>query len=143
MLMTVPSVPYRIKKICLHAEAERNTTVFFQGFAPVFGTQMHPGFNRIHFFSTEAVSLPINVSSFFSYNSSVIEDGGDLFTVPYRNFFFGVEVESADSHLQVMVNHWRAAMINYTDLMHWMLRPVYALGRGVGGAEMEVPFTHS
>lgn len=86
MLMTVPSVPFRIKKICLHAEAERNTTVHFQGFAPVFGTQMHLGFNRIHFFSTEAVSIPIGMSSFFSYDSSVIDEGGDLFTVPYKNF---------------------------------------------------------
>lgn len=106
----------------------------------MFGAQMHPGFNKTHFFSTDIVSLPINAPSFISYGPSVIEEN-DLFTIPYRNFFFGAEIQSTDAALRLAFNGWQSNLTNYTDVMHWMVRPAYLLVTHRSGFENEVPYS--
>ena len=54
--------------------------------------------------------------------------------------FLGVKVESRDSKLTLVFNNWRSDMNNYTDAMHWMVRPMYVLGRYPSGVETEVTY---
>ena len=133
--MTVPSVPYRITKLCGRAVVEKETEVYFQSFAPLFGSHMHVDINTTHFHTTKAVTLPVNYEKFFSYGPSVIDED-DVLTVPYKNFFFGVAVDNADTKLQMTLNSWNSQLTNETDLQQWAMRPAYLFGEDQNGRKM-------